>query len=266
MDFAEKLRRLKEITDRLRGEGGCPWDREQTLSSIKGYTIEEAYELADAIESGDNKHIVEELGDLLHHVFFYSRLLEEEKRGTLDQVVEGIIEKLIKRHPHVFKETEYAKTAVEALRKWEEKKVKDKDGLLDGVPRNLPALIEAEKISKRAACVGFDWNDKDGVVKKLKEEFGELLDALKDGKKSEISEEIGDLFFILVNLCRFYDLCAENCLREANLKFRRRFSFIEKRLQKNGKRVIDESMETLDALWEEAKRSEKGSSKNMYNR
>ena len=255
------LARLVEILCRLRApEGGCPWDIRQEKKDICRYVIEEAYELVESIDRGDPAHQQEELGDLLFQILFLIRLAEEKDEFTLSDVFTGIAEKMIRRHPHVFGDVKVA-TVGEVKANWDRIKrdveqKKPVKGLFSGIPRALPALMRAHKIGSKAAGVGFDWPDTAGVVAKLEEEIGELKQALQQGTKEKIGEEIGDVLFTLVNLSRFTDVNAEEALRACNEKFIRRFSFIEEKLQSEGRSVGAANLEEMDRLWEEAKKIE----------
>lgn len=251
------LSRLIAIMARLRDrEHGCPWDVEQNFASIAPYTIEEAYEVADAIERNDLPALRDELGDLLFQVVFHARLAEEQGLFDIDAVVEGICEKLERRHPHVFAGAKIG-SAAEQSRAWEEHKGRERagraQGLLDGVPLGLPALTRATKLGRRAARVGFDWPDVAGVMAKIDEEIAELRHEVSHGETARIESEMGDLLFSIANLCRHLEVDAEQALRQANRRFERRFRHIECRLQERGMAAAQASAELLDALWREAK-------------
>jgi tetrapyrrole methylase family protein/MazG family protein len=252
---------LEGIMSRLRGEGGCPWDREQTHETLKKYLIEEAYELVDAIDDGDDRHIVEELGDVLLQVVFHSQIAKERKRFDLQEVARICCEKLMRRHPHVFGDKKIS-DAQGVIKQWDEIKKEEKSSLtrksaLDGVPRHLPALSQAEKIQKKASKIGFDWPEVDAVVSKIDEELEEVKEGLKKGNKDIIREEIGDLLFAVVNLSRFQGESAEELLRGTVKKFYLRFQFIEKELEKIGKRVEECTLEELDKIWQRSKAQKK---------
>lgn len=252
--------------ERLRAPGGCPWDREQTYGSLAQYLLEETYEAFDAIQhaeaSGDTAELVEELGDVLLQVVFHSTIAKEKGDFTIEDVAGGVAQKLVLRHPHVFGDKEL-ETADDVLDNWDElkkaerlesgKKDKDGDSILDEVPLHFPGLLEALKVTKRAAKVGFDWEDKDQVLEKLDEELEELHSAVEEGEKAKIEEEIGDLLFVLVNLARKLDVEPETALKKTNRKFRERFAFIERELKETGKRPEDSTLEELDGLWDKAK-------------
>ncbi|WP_047305659.1 nucleoside triphosphate pyrophosphohydrolase [Pseudomonas fluorescens] len=268
------LEDLLHLMARLRDpQYGCPWDIKQNYASIVPHTLEEAYEVADAIERGDFDHLQGELGDLLFQVVYYSQLAREEGRFEFDAVVDGITRKLIRRHPHVFPSGDlYAPLDIPRLdeeqvkARWEQIKAEERAeksdapqqlSLLDDVPVALPALSRAAKLQKRAAQVGFDWPDALPVVDKVREELDEVLEAMADNDSAAITEEIGDLLFVVVNLARHLKVDPETALRGANAKFDRRFRFIEQALRDTGRPVEDCTLEDLDALWGEAKRQEK---------
>lgn len=250
--------RLLAIMERLRDPaGGCPWDREQTFASIAPYTIEEAYEVADAIERGALDELRSELGDLLFQVVFHARMAEEARLFDFEAVARDICEKLERRHPHVFADASVEDSAAQT-RAWEDIKRRERlaagaVSVLDDVPANLPALSRALKLGKRAASVGFDWPDVTGVRAKLSEEVAELDEALAAGDKTAASAEMGDLLFTLANLCRHLALDPESCLREANAKFARRFRAVEADVRASGREWGDHDPVALDALWRRAK-------------
>jgi len=255
--------RLLEIMARLRSpEGGCPWDLKQTYASIVPYTIEEAYEVADAIEHGAMEELREELGDLLFQVVFYSQLAREEGHFDFSSVVSAICEKMVRRHPHVFADSSFADggelRAAWDRQKSQERRAKGTSGLLDGIPRSLPALVRAEKIQRRASRVGFDWSEPHGVIRKIREELAEIEQELNDGEHSPgLATEIGDLLFSCVNLARHCHVDAEHALRSGNQKFERRFRHIEARLEETGRSVEAATPEELESFWEEAKQRER---------
>lgn len=265
---------LLNLMARLRDpQYGCPWDLKQTYASIVPHTLEEAYEVADAIERGDYGHLQGELGDLLFQVVFYAQLAKEEGRFEFDAVVDGITRKLLRRHPHVFPTGELHApletprlSESEVNQRWDEIKAEERAeqaaapeqlSLLDDVPQALPALSRASKLQKRAAQVGFDWPAALPVVDKVREELDEVLEAMADGDAAEVADEIGDLLFSVVNLARHLKVDPETALRSANGKFDRRFRFIEAVLHQQGRALEACSLEELDALWGEAKRQEK---------
>jgi nucleoside triphosphate diphosphatase len=264
----EKTNRPKDIESllhlmaRLRDPAtGCPWDREQDFASIAPFTIEEAYEVAGAIEEKDWTHLKEELGDLLFQVVFHARMAEEGGLFAFQDVVEAIISKMIARHPHVFSDSEMPHTAAAQTEAWEKRKGRERAAkhlsLLDDVPRALPALTRAEKLQKRAGSVGFDWKNALKVVDKVAEEAGEIAEAQAQGAGPEkLEEEVGDLLFVIANLARHLKVDPEKALRGANAKFVRRFSFIEAGLAAQGRTPAEASLAEMEALWQEAKKGE----------
>src|SRR5882724_7696101 len=258
---------LVALMQRLLAEGGCPWDREQDMKSLRRYVLEEACEVIDAIDEGDQKHVQEELGDLALQVVFLGELGRREGSFGPDDVVRGIVEKLVRRHPHVFGETQVSDSA-EVLRNWEAIKAEEKKdrGVLDGVPHSLPALYRAQRMSEKVSRVGFDWPDERGSRDKVSEELAELDEALAGGDKQRVEDELGDLLFSLVNLARHHGVDAELALRNTADRFSRRFSHVEQRVKEehggwprsaDGKPTTGLSLEVLDGYWDEAKRSGK---------
>jgi MazG family protein len=256
---------LVAIMARLRAPGGCPWDREQTYASLAQYLLEETYETFDAIyeaEAGKPENLREELGDVLLQVVFHSQIAEERGDFTIDEVIRGVAEKLVLRHPHVFGEKKL-ETASDVVNNWDElkraeraasgKEEKPKDSILDDVTVHFPALLEAQKLTKKAAKVGFDWERAEQIFDKLHEEIDELRAAIKEKKEAEIQEEIGDLLFVIVNLARHLDADAETALKLTNRKFRRRFSFIENELKRRNETPAETTLKEMDRLWNEAK-------------
>ena len=246
---------LLEILRILRAPGGCPWDREQTHASIRGDLLEEAYEVADAIDRENDTDLCEELGDLLLQVAFHAGIAEEEKTFTFDDVADGIVKKLIYRHPHVFGEVTAA-TASEVLTNWDalkrvEKHQESYTDTLESVPRAFPALMRARKVQKRAAKAGFDWPDASGAWDKLSEEIGEVRSAVEDGDPNAVAEELGDLLFSAVNVSRFLGVDPEQALASATDKFIARFAGVEALAKERGIDMASSSLETLDALWDE---------------
>jgi MazG family protein len=251
---------------RLRAPGGCPWDREQTYASLSQYLLEEAYETFDAIHeadaTGDTANLREELGDLLLQVVFHSTIGAEKGDFTIDDVAAGVAQKLVLRHPHVFGDAKLER-AKDVLDNWDTlkaneraasgKEVKEHDSILDEVPVHFPALLEALKVTKKAAKVGFDWKDKEQIFSKLDEEIAELRAAIEEDDTSHIDEEIGDLLFVIVNLARRLDVEPETALKKTNRKFRKRFRFIEDALAETGTSLEDASLEKMDGLWNDAK-------------
>jgi ATP diphosphatase len=291
----ERFERAVQIMARLRAPDGCPWDREQTFDTIKPYTLEETYEVLEAIDNRDWPELTGELGDLLLQVLFYSQMAREEGYFSVDDVLDRLSNKLVDRHPHVFGEVK-ANTPAEVLRNWEALKAEEKknrlaargedkttpgeDGpsVLAGVSSKMPALMEAYKLSSRAAHVGFDWPEIEGLFEKLAEETAELRAELKDapvsgppgqgiagsGKpkvppelRERMEEEVGDLFFVLVNIARYLSLDPESALRKTNRKFKRRFQWMEERLRAGGRGPAQASMDELETLWQQAKQQEK---------
>jgi len=256
--------RLIEIMARLRAPGGCPWDREQTFDTIKPYLLEETYEVMDAIDARDWPGLAEELGDLLLQVVFFAQMASEAGYFEVADSVEAINSKLIRRHPHVFGEGN-AKTASDVVRRWDEIKAEEKKakgaakpaGLLSGVPRSLPALVEAQQISSKAARSGFDWPSINDVFVKLHEELAELDAARAEGSHPEIESEIGDLLFTVVNIARFLKVDPEQALRGSNARFRRRFGQVEEGLAQHGKTTSDASLDEMEELWQRAKQAER---------
>lgn len=255
------MERLLDLMARLRDpESGCPWDREQTWETIVPHTLEEAYEVADAIARGDREELKNELGDLLFQVAFYSQLAQEEGTFTFADVVAGITEKMIRRHPHVFGDAEY-RTAAEQSAAWEHIKTAERggrrDSVLDGVPLPLPALTRALKLQRKAARVGFDWPEAPPVVDKIQEELEEIRVELAAGSDAaRLREEVGDILFACVNLARHLKIDPEGALRGANRKFETRFRRIESWLAETGRRPEQASLAEMDALWERAKAEE----------
>jgi MazG family protein len=253
----ERFERLVGILARLRAPGGCPWDREQTFDTIKPYLLEETYEVLDAIDQRDWPGLAEELGDLMLQAVFFAQMASEEGKFGIDDSLDAISEKLIRRHPHVFSDGT-AKTSDDVKRRWDEIKADEKKekgqpqlGRLDSVPRKLPALVEAQQISSKAAGIGFDWENPGQVLEKLDEELRELEQARENGTPAELEGEIGDLLFVLVNLARKLKVDPEQALRRTNAKFRRRFAFIESRATLPGATIGE-----MEALWQEAKARE----------
>ncbi|HEV7672203.1 MAG TPA: nucleoside triphosphate pyrophosphohydrolase [Thermoanaerobaculia bacterium] len=259
---APDLQKLLDLVARLRAPDGCPWDREQSLGDVRAYLLEEAHETAGAIDSGDWNEIAAELGDLLFQVAFIGRLAEEAGAFDLDQAIEAVHAKMVARHPHVFgtEDDRNSLADAQAVREaWERRKVKKDPGrsVLAGVSASLPALLSSYRLTQKAAGVGFDWPDAASVLDKVDEELAELRGALAGGalNRQAVSEELGDLLFTLANFGRKLDLDPEAALAQANLKFRRRFESIEQGLAASGKNPADATLDEMDALWDEAKRS-----------
>jgi len=239
-------------------DDGCEWDKEQTFGSIAPYTIEEAYEVADAIERENFSDLKEELGDLLLQVVFLSQIAKEEDLFSFDDVAKTISEKLVKRHPFVFSDKKNHSTD-EQVNQWEEIKKKERSkknqrGILEGIAKNLPSLQRSQKIQKRVASVGFDWPDTNGVFKKIKEELRELEEAVEADNKESIQEEIGDLYMIITNLSEKLGIDSEESLRKSNAKFEKRFNYIEKKLGKDNIKLSEMDLDELDTLWNDSKK------------
>ncbi|MGC1302130.1 MAG: nucleoside triphosphate pyrophosphohydrolase [Caulobacteraceae bacterium] len=264
MSETTDISRLIAIMARLRApEGGCPWDLEQTFATIAPYTVEEAYEVADAIERNDLNDLKDELGDLLLQVVFHARMAEEQGVFAFNDVVKAICDKMVRRHPHVFGEASFATIAAQSVA-WEEIKAAERAAkgpqrarVLDDVPAGLPGLMRAVKLTKRAARVGFDWPDIPTVLDKLQEEVAELQVEIDAGEREKAREELGDLLFVCANLARKLDVDPEDALRTANAKFTRRFQFIEDALEARGVRPEHSNLAEMDELWDEAKRTER---------
>jgi len=293
----ERFERAVNIMARLRGPGGCPWDREQTFDSIKPYTLEEAYEVLEAIDNRDWEELVGELGDLLLQVLFYAEMAQEQGNFSIDQVLDRLSDKLVTRHPHVFGDVQ-ANTSADVLRNWEALKAEEKkkrlaagggkaapeneqaESVLAGVSSAIPALLEAFKLSSRAAHVGFDWPDIEGLFDKLHEETGELREQLRlfpepgpqphargvagasgeripDDLRARLEDEVGDMFFVLVNIARYLSLDPESALKKTNRKFKRRFQAMEAQLRAQGKQPQQASLDELENLWQQAKQQER---------
>ena len=288
MATGEKFERAVNIMACLRAPGGCPWDREQTFDSIKPYTLEETYEVFEAIENRDWKELPGELGDLLLQVLFYAEMAKESGYFSIDDVIDRLSEKLVQRHPHVFGDTK-ADTAHEVVRNWEAlKKAEasqksrvsaqgDRQSLLSGISRAMPALLEATKLSRKAASVGFDWPEISGIFEKLDEEVAELRHDIADlpqpikpagghagsrthqvspNLQERVEAEVGDLFFVLVNLARFLDVDPESALRRTTQKFRRRFEGMENQSHEQGRRLEEMNIDEMETLWQSSKAEE----------
>ncbi len=296
MSTGDKFERAVAIMARLRAPGGCPWDREQTFDSIKPYTLEETYEVLEAIDHRDWDELTGELGDLLLQVLFYAEMAKEEKRFTLDDVLDRLSNKLVDRHPHVFGDVK-AETSADVLRNWEALKAEEKKkrlaagggksaqpeeapkSVLAGISSAIPSLLEAFKLSSRAAHVGFDWPNIEGLFEKLEEEVGELRRevakipapgpqpqlrgvagargvAIPADLRSRMEDEVGDLFFVLVNIARYLSLDPESALRRTNRKFKRRFQWLESELANSGRALQQASLEEMESLWQRSKEHE----------
>jgi len=299
MSTGEKFERAVSIMARLRAPGGCPWDREQTFDSIKPYTLEEAYEVLEAIDNRDWDELKGELGDLLLQVLFYAEMAQEDGRFSIDDVLERLSNKLVHRHPHVFGDVK-AETSADVLRNWEALKAEEKkkrleagggkaakeeakpESVLAGVSSAIPSLLEAYKLSSRAAHVGFDWPNVEGLFEKLAEETTELKHELQhfpapgprpahrgiagahtgavtppEGLKARLEDEIGDMLFVLVNIARYLSLDPESALKKTNRKFKRRFQWLEQEIRRSGRRLEDATLDEMEALWQQSKTQEK---------
>jgi tetrapyrrole methylase family protein/MazG family protein len=252
---------LLSLMARLRGDGGCPWDREQTRASLKPYLLEEAYEVLEAIDEGSRDHLVEELGDLLFQVVFHCQLGAETEEFTIDDVIGQLCAKMTRRHPHVFGDRVVADSR-EALAQWEQIKHEEASGkdragsALDGVPAALPALLRAQRLQTKAARVGFDWTRWQDAWSKVQEEMGEAGEALEAGDDDRVADELGDLLFSMVNVARLRGMDAEECLRRSSEKFTRRFGKVEAEMRAGGRSVTEASTEDLDRAWEAVKARE----------
>jgi MazG family protein len=261
-----KFERLVEIMATLRGPNGCPWDKEQDRNTLKPMLVEETYEVLEAIDNNDSESLAEELGDLLLHVVFQAQLGKEANTFNIDRVLDGICDKLVRRHPHVFG-GETASSPEEVLKNWEaikaqEKTEKLKDrtpeqrSLLEGIPSKLPAIHEAHQISSRAARAGFEWPDIEGVFDKLQEETHELREAMtgpENSRQSRLEDEIGDILFVIVNIARFLKIDSESALKKANRKFKTRFQYMEAQLARAGRNLDGASLDEMETLWQQAK-------------
>ena len=249
--------RFLDVLDELREK--CPWDRKQTNQSLRPNTIEECFELCDAIVADDTQNICKELGDVLLHVAFYAKIASEKQQFDMKDVCDRLCDKLIYRHPHVFGTTK-AETAGEVCKNWEQLKMSEKGGnksILSGVPASMPSLIKAYRMQEKAANVGFDWDRREQVWEKVHEEIDELKAELDKGDKVNMEKEFGDFIFSLVNIARFYDINPDNALEQTNKKFRNRFNYVEEHSIKQGRNLKDMTLEQMDELWNEAKRLEK---------
>ena len=267
----EWFEKLVALQTQLRAPGGCPWDREQTHESLRKYLVEETYEVLDAIEAGDPREFASELGDLLLQVVFHSVMAAEAGRFTIADVIESIHSKMVRRHPHVFGDVKAA-TSAEVLRNWEQLKAEERvaegkpsrgkdESVLAGVSRSLPAALEAYELTRRAAKIGFDWDDVEGIFEKIEEEKREILSAIGAGKSSSrarIEEEAGDLLFAAVNVARFLDVNPEIALKKANRKFKERIEWMEGAARSEGKRLADLPRGRMEELWEESKKKLRG--------
>lgn len=251
---ADSFLRLVKIMDELREQ--CPWDKKQTIDTLRPLTLEETYELADAITANDWKGIREELGDLMLHILFYARIGREQQQFTLDEVINGICEKLIFRHPHIYGDVKVADEE-EVKKNWEKLKIKEgKKSVLSGVPPSLPAMVKATRIQEKAKQVGFEWDNKEDVWKKVEEEIGELKEAIELGSQQKTEEEFGDVLFSLVNYARFLQVDAEGVLEKTNKKFIQRFQKMESIAAGKGLQLQELSLAEMDAIWNEVKKTD----------
>jgi len=253
-EILESFNKLLDIMDELREK--CPWDKEQTNDTLRILTVEETYELADAILKKDNALIKKELGDLLLHIVFYSKIGSEKEAFDIKDVIDSINEKLIYRHPHIFGDVT-VKDAKEVEENWEQLKLKEKGGntsVLEGVPDSLPALIKANRIQDKARGVGFDWEEREQVWDKVEEECNELKHEILEGNSDTIEDEFGDMFFSLINAARLYGINPENALERTNRKFIKRFNYLEEKTIKQGKSLKNMTLEEMDKIWDEAKK------------
>jgi XTP/dITP diphosphohydrolase len=252
----QSFERLLNIMSELRAK--CPWDKEQTIGSIRPLTIEETYELSEAILEGDMQNIRKELGDILLHIVFYAKIASETNAFDVKDVIDGLCDKLVYRHPHVFGEHRAA-TAGQVVKNWEQLKLKEKDGnktVLSGVPTSLPALIKAQRVQEKARAVGFDWEQRAQVWDKVQEELDELREEVEKANAPKMEEELGDLLFAMVNAARLYGIDPETALERANKKFIRRFGYLEQQTIKKGKPLTQMTLAEMNEIWEEAKSHE----------
>ena len=255
----DAFQKLVDIMQRLRGPGGCPWDREQTIHSLRGFVLEETYEVLDAIDNDDHDALRGEIGDLLFEGVFLAQIESDEGRFTVSDSLSAITEKLVRRHPHVFGSTEGVDTAGKVVEQWEQIKAREqKDAgarraLLSGVPKALPSLLRAYEIGTRVAAVGFDWARTEDVVDKIEEEAHELRAAVRDETRERAEEEMGDLLFSIANLARKLGIEPESALRKANEKFSTRFAALERRFEEQGRSVHDATLEEMEGVWSEIK-------------
>jgi len=260
-----EIQKLVDLVARLRGEGGCPWDREQTRETLKPMLIEEAYEVLEALDNADPLQLKEELGDLLFQVVFHAQIARERGEFEFSDIIERTYQKMVGRHPHVFGQAEL-RTSQDVLKNWEDLKAAEKGtrsaadsnsehSLLDGIPAKLPALHEAYQLTAKASRVGFDWSRLDDILAKLQEESAEVQDAHRRGAEAELAAEVGDLLFVAVNVARFLGIDPETALRRSNRKFSRRFRYLEAAIKGRGKDLKEATLAEMDELWNEAKRN-----------
>ena len=262
MEKTTNFEELVRVMKRLRAPEGCPWDREQTHSSLKPYMLEEVYEALEAIDAEDDSELCKELGDVLLQVVFHAQIAEEEDRFTIEDVAGAIVEKLVRRHPHVFADAEVDSTE-HVIANWEEIKKQERRDAgqqnpshLDGIPKSLPALMRAQRMQARAARQGFDWREVGGALDKVEEEFAELRRENEEGSTDTVEAELGDLLFSLVNVSRFLHVDPEQALQRAIAKFEKRFRSVESALREREQSMRNSTLEELDALWDEAKKHE----------
>jgi MazG family protein len=263
----KRFERLVEIMSTLRGPNGCPWDKEQDFNSLKPMLVEEVYEVLEAIDLKDFDGVAEELGDLMLHIVFQAQIGKEEGTFDINTVIQNICDKLVRRHPHVFGD-QAAGTSAEVIKNWEAIKAQEKPeklnrrspeqrSLLEGIPSKLPAIHEAHQISSRAARVGFDWPDIEGIFEKLQEEVAELKEVIaedaSDPKRDKLEDEIGDLLFVIVNIARYLKIDSESALKRANRKFKSRFQWMESELARQGRAIEETNLDEMEALWQRAK-------------
>ena len=251
------LSKLIKITDTLMGEDGCPWDKVQTRESLKPYLVEETYEVLDALDANDPEKIKDELGDLLYQILFHSKISSLKGEFDFRDVIDNLSEKMVRRHPHVFKEGEL-NTPDQVVKQWEEIKRNEKNqanqkSILDNIPKNLPSLLRAQKLQKKAAKEGFDWDQISDVFDKLDEEIAEFKEAVLKKKSADIQNEIGDIIFVITNIAKCYKIDAEEALRSTNNKFIKRFQYIEQKIEAKGKTLKDSPLEEMERYWQEAK-------------
>jgi len=254
MERKEAFSRLLDIMDKLREE--CPWDKKQTMESLRSLTIEETYELSDAICDGDMPEIKKELGDILLHIVFYAKIASEKEAFTIKEVIDSLREKLIYRHPHIFADVK-VKDEKEVERNWEQLKLKEKGRnkrVMEGVPKTMPSLIKAMRMQDKARGVGFDWDEKEQVWDKVDEEITELKEEFKSGDTDKMEDEFGDVMFSLVNAARLYGINPDDALERTNRKFLKRFSYLEEKVIAQGRNIKDLSLAEMDEIWEEAKK------------
>lgn len=252
----QDFQKLLDIMSALRSERGCPWDKEQTRESLKPFLIEETYEVLEALDEGDPEKIKEELGDLLFQIIFHCQIAQENGEFGIDDVIKKISDKMIARHPHVFGDEKF-ETSQEVLKQWEERKKEEgklRESILEGIPKELPSLLRAQRLQARAAKVGFDWERVEDVMEKLDEELKEFKTALSNKNQKDIEDELGDIFFVLVNISRFVGVNPEDALRKTISKFISRFRYIEMKAADAGRNLSDMTLEEMEVLWNEAKK------------